>query len=114
MTNDLALAFDVDSTPKSHQIINPVYSGDDVAALFDTITYSKVIMKIIKFLINLKKKNFIKGASLLRMLESAIGTEILFKGIKNYLSNNKYQNTLTPTLFDELTLAHPQVQIVYD
>ena len=43
------------------------------------------------------------------MLESAIGTEIFFKGIKSYLSNNKYQNTLTPTLFDELTLAHPQV-----
>ena len=56
MINDLALAFDVDSTPKSHQIINPVYSGDDIAALFDTITYSKVIMKIMKFLINFKKK----------------------------------------------------------
>ena len=52
MISDLASAFDVDSTPKSHQIINPVYSGDDIAALFDTITYSKVIMKIMKFLIN--------------------------------------------------------------
>ena len=56
MISDLASAFDVDSTPKSHQIINPVYSGDDIAALFDTITYSKVIMKIMKFLINFKKK----------------------------------------------------------
>ena len=89
--DELARVFDADSTPNTHAILASVKNADDISSVFDAITYGK-------------------GASILRMLETALGAEYFRTGIRNYLTKYAYQNTLTADLWTQLSEAHPDVR----
>ena len=84
LTSDLHRVLTLDSTLSSHPIVVDVDTPDQINAVFDTISYSK-------------------GASVIRMLESFMGSEEFRKGIHNFLVKYAYKNAVTQDLFDELT-----------
>jgi glutamyl aminopeptidase len=61
-----------DAKPSSHAIVvRNVTSAVDITSLFDSITYSK-------------------GASILRMLEKIVGSNVFRDGLRDYLSSNPF------------------------
>lgn len=44
----------------------------------------------------------LKGASILRMLEDAVGEEVFQSSVTNYLNNHAYGNAVTQDLLDEI------------
>ena len=74
---------ELDATLASHPIVQNVSSPSQIAELFDSITYSK-------------------GASIIRMLENLVGSEIFRKATSNYLEKFYYQNAETNDFLNEL------------
>ncbi|CAF3616264.1 unnamed protein product [Adineta steineri] len=69
-----------DAKPSSHAIVvQNVTSPSDITSLFDSITYSK-------------------GASILRMLEKTVGSDIFRDGLREYLTLNAF-DVGDPTIF---------------
>ncbi|CAB0040966.1 unnamed protein product [Trichogramma brassicae] len=73
----------MDSKANSHPIIQTVNNPDEINAIFDQISY-------------------LKGASLLRMMEGFIGENNFYEGITKYLRKHAYKNAETSDLFAEL------------
>lgn len=73
----------LDATVNSHPIVQPVDHPDQITEIFDTISYAK-------------------GASVLRMLESFMGTEEFKLGISRFLKRFQYKNAVTQDLWTEL------------
>lgn len=73
----------LDSTPASHPIVQTAENPDQITELFDSITYDK-------------------GASVIRMLEDFVGSDVFSLGVSNYLKRFKYQNAVTEDLLHEL------------
>ncbi|KAL7300763.1 hypothetical protein TKK_0006740 [Trichogramma kaykai] len=73
----------MDSKANSHPIIQTVNNPDEINAIFDQISY-------------------LKGASLLRMMEGFIGENNFYEGITKYLRKYAYKNAETSDLFAEL------------
>lgn len=71
-------ALNSDSLFCSHPMNNSINTVDEIAEMFDTITYDK-------------------GGSILYMIADIIGEPFLFKGLHYYLSNNQYKN-VTPNI----------------
>jgi len=86
ITYDTHEAFNLDGLENSHPIEQEVNNPGEIGQLFDAISYSK-------------------GASLLRMIESFIGTEIFRKGISSYLMKNSFGNATTKDLWIALSEA---------
>jgi puromycin-sensitive aminopeptidase len=78
-----AAAFRVDALHSTHPIESPVNHPDEVAALFDVISYEK-------------------GCSVLFQLHQFIGAETFRRGIAAYLKKHSYGNTETHDLWDAL------------
>lgn len=72
--------FITDAKLSSHPIVQTVNNPDEITAIFDVITYSK-------------------GASVLRMLDNFIGSEIFLAGVTTYLNEFAYSNAKTSDLF---------------
>ncbi|XP_046435909.1 glutamyl aminopeptidase-like isoform X1 [Neodiprion fabricii] len=72
--------FKTDATLSSHPIVQTVSNPDEITAIFDVISYNK-------------------GASILRMLDNFIGSDIFYAGITKYLNQYAYQNAETSDLF---------------
>jgi puromycin-sensitive aminopeptidase len=79
-------AFEVDALEHTRPIEYPVDSPDDAAGMFDTLTY-------------------VKGASVLRMMEQYLGAERFRDGIRYYLKRHAYANTETHDLWDAIEEA---------
>jgi puromycin-sensitive aminopeptidase len=77
------VALEVDSLESTRSIEYPVHSPDDANGMFDTLTY-------------------LKGGSILRMLEQYLGPDRFRDGIRRYLSKHAYGNTETHDLWDAL------------
>ena len=108
--DELSRVFDADSTPNTHAILASVQDSDDISSVFDAITYGKVFnIFLINWCLN-SLLDQLKGAAVLRMLETALGEDNFRTGIKNYLNRYAFENTLTGELWTELTEAHPDVR----
>ena len=79
-------ALDIDSLVSSHPIEAEVKTVGQISEIFDHISYAK-------------------GASVLRMLEDYLGVENFRKGMKKFLSDNKYGNATTEDLWQALASA---------
>jgi len=79
-------AFAVDSLHSTRPIEYEVVSPNDFRGMFDVLTY-------------------IKGCSVLRMLEQYLGPEIFRDGIRRYLVTHAYANTVTNDLWRSLEQA---------
>ncbi|KAG5453777.1 Aminopeptidase Ey [Clonorchis sinensis] len=75
-----------DAMPSSRPIVQNVNYPTEINSIFDVISYSK-------------------GASVLRMMESFLGQETFRLGIKKYLSNHKFRNTVEDDLWKSLAEA---------
>ncbi|HEU4356717.1 MAG TPA: M1 family metallopeptidase, partial [Actinomycetota bacterium] len=78
-----SVAFDIDALGATRPIEYPVHSPNDANGMFDTLTY-------------------IKGASVLRMLEQYLTPEGFREGIRRYLARHTHGNTETSDLWDAL------------
>ncbi|XP_058810671.1 glutamyl aminopeptidase-like isoform X2 [Phymastichus coffea] len=79
--NELHRAFATDAKLSSHPIVQTVNNPDEITAIFDVISYQK-------------------GASVLRMLENFVGTDIFYNSVTKYLKKHAYQNAETMSLFE--------------
>lgn len=81
MEREYITALELDSLETSHPIEAPVQKVSDVQQIFDAISYSK-------------------GSCLIRFIVNYIGYNEFRKGMKKYLNNNKYGNTVSDDLWD--------------
>lgn len=77
-------AFSKDSLKTTHPIAVKVNNPNEIAEIFDAISYGK-------------------GGSVLRMIESFLGEEAFKKGVQKYLLKYKYKNAIASDLWDSLT-----------
>ena len=76
----------LDGLRSSHPIQVPVRSADDVAQIFDKISY-------------------LKGSSVIRMVAEFLGEDVFIAGIASYLKKHAYSNCATSDLWDALSEA---------
>ena len=77
------VAMGIDSLHATRPIEYEVVSPDDAEGMFDLLTYEK-------------------GGSVLRMLELYLGPEVFRDGIRHYLKDHAYGNTVTNDLWNSL------------
>jgi puromycin-sensitive aminopeptidase len=80
---ELELGLTIDALHSTRPIEYPVDSPADAMAMIDVITYKK-------------------GGSVLRMLEQYLGADVYRDGIRRYLHDHAYANTVTSDLWDAL------------
>ncbi|KAJ3182652.1 Aminopeptidase 2 mitochondrial [Geranomyces variabilis] len=83
ITGDYARGKELDAMKSSHPIEVEVHSPSEIIQIFDAISYCK-------------------GASVIRMLNSYLGTETFKKGIRAYLRKHKFSNATTLDLWAAL------------
>ncbi len=76
-------AMSVDGLHSTRPIEYPVGSPDEADGMFDTLTYEK-------------------GGSVLRMLEQYLGEDVFRDGVRRYLRDHAYANTVTGDLWSAL------------
>ncbi|KAH8851642.1 Aminopeptidase N [Schistosoma japonicum] len=91
LLDDIQKVLISDSLATSRPVIQPVYYPNEINEIFDPISYNK-------------------GASVLRMMESFMGRNAFRAGVKNYLNQNKYKNTVHEDLWRALTEAAKSVR----
>jgi puromycin-sensitive aminopeptidase len=79
-------ALAIDSVHATRPIEYPVGPPKEAEGMFDLLTYEK-------------------GASVLRMLEQHIGSDVFRDGVRTYLKEHEYGNTVTTDLWDALETA---------
>lgn len=80
---DHCRALELDSLKNTHPIEVEVQHPKEISEIFDAVSYSK-------------------GASIIRMLASYLGTAAFRKGLQYYLGKHKYGNAKTGDLWDAL------------
>jgi len=75
-----------DSLLGSHPVRVPVNNPDEIAEIFDEISYGK-------------------GASILRMIEEYLGERSFREGVYRYLKKFEYSNATASDLWDSLSLS---------
>ncbi|KAI8840363.1 peptidase family M1-domain-containing protein [Chytriomyces cf. hyalinus JEL632] len=86
ITGVYANALNLDSFRSSHPIQVDVKSANDIGQIFDAISYSK-------------------GSSVIRMLNDFLGGQIFMDGVRTYLQEFKYKNTVTADLWRHLSAS---------
>ncbi|KAJ3074533.1 Aminopeptidase 2 mitochondrial [Podochytrium sp. JEL0797] len=86
ITGELSSALNLDSLRSSHPIDVDVKSAKDVPEIFDSISYAK-------------------GASVIRMLNDFLGGQVFMDGVRAYLQEFKYKNTVTADLWKHLSAS---------
>ncbi|KAK7424522.1 hypothetical protein QQX98_000487 [Neonectria punicea] len=82
----LQAAFQLDSLRASHAIDVDIKNGPDIDEIFDDISY-------------------LKGSSLVRMLDSYLGRDVFLEGAANYLRSFAYRNAVSTDLWHHLSKA---------
>lgn len=82
----------LDGTTASHPIVQKVENPDQITELFDAITYQK-------------------GASIIRMLEDFVGTDVFQNAVKKYLEAFKFSNAITDDLLTKIAETNPQIDV---
>jgi aminopeptidase N len=90
-------AMRVDARGGTHPIIQPIKDVLQANEAFDTITYEK-------------------GESVIRMLEDYVGADAFRAGVRNYMKDHAYSNTVTDDLWRELdkTSTTPVSTVAHD
>ncbi|XKL66707.1 hypothetical protein PGB90_010127 [Kerria lacca] len=79
-----------DEVSHSHGLTTKVNTPNEIYNHFDTVTYAKEV--------DINLKNFIKGASILRMIEHILQTEPFRKALRKYLTTGyKQGGSVNPT-----------------
>jgi len=78
-----ASALEVDGLSATRPVEYPVRTPTDAAAMFDQLTYKK-------------------GASILRMIERHLGTDVFRRGVRGYLEQHRFGNAETGDLWAAL------------
>ncbi|KAF8561569.1 hypothetical protein P879_02440 [Paragonimus westermani] len=86
LLEDVQKALGHDATSSSRPVIQSVHFPKEINELFDAISYNK-------------------GASVLRMMESFLGRDTFRLGLRNYLQEFKFKNTVHEDLWRSLTEA---------
>ena len=86
-----------DARQGTHPIITPINDVLQASGAFDTITYSK-------------------GAAVIRMLESYVGEDAFRAGVRRYIHDHAYGNTVTDDLWKEVDVnaRRPIMEIAHD
>ncbi|KAA3681020.1 aminopeptidase N [Paragonimus westermani] len=84
LLEDVQKALGHDATSSSRPVIQSVHFPKEINELFDAISYNK-------------------GASVLRMMESFLGRDTFRLGLRNYLQEFKFKNTVHEDLWRSLT-----------
>ena len=87
--DEFARALELDALTSSHPIEVECKSSAEVNEIFDAISYCK-------------------GASVIRMLASVIGTDAMKQGLRTYLKENAYSNALSNDLWEHCSKASGQ------
>ncbi|XP_063599467.1 aminopeptidase N-like [Penaeus indicus] len=96
VVSDLHYVFGIDSLESSHPISVPVVSQDQLGEIYDVIAY-------------------VKGASILRMMNYFLGEETFRKGVSNYLKAFAYDAAAQDDLWEFLTeAAHEDATLAAD
>ncbi|CAG0916776.1 unnamed protein product [Notodromas monacha] len=73
-------ALELDCLLSSHAVMVPVEHPDEIAEIFDVISYEK-------------------GAALLRMMQHSLGPNTFFDGVRHYIGNFSYRNAESDDLW---------------
>ncbi|XP_035717445.1 aminopeptidase N-like isoform X1 [Vespa mandarinia] len=84
VVNDLQSVFGLDALQSSHPISIEVGHPDEISEIFDRISYEK-------------------GASILRMMDHFLTTDVFKRGLTNYLTEKAYQSAEQNDLWNALT-----------
>nr|XP_034185647.1 aminopeptidase Ey [Osmia lignaria]XP_034185648.1 aminopeptidase Ey [Osmia lignaria]XP_034185650.1 aminopeptidase Ey [Osmia lignaria] len=84
VVHDLQNVFGLDALESSHPISIKVGHPDEISEIFDKISYGK-------------------GASIIRMMDHFLTTEVFKQGLTNYLNAKAYQSAEQNDLWDALT-----------
>ena len=95
--NNREAAMREDARAGTHPIITPIHDVLQADQAFDNITYQK-------------------GQAVIRMLESYVGEDAFRAGIRSYMKDHAYGNTVTDDLWREIdkTSPRPIAQIAHD
>ncbi len=90
-------AMQVDARDGTHPIITPIHDVLEAQNAFDTITY-------------------LKGAAVIRMLEAYAGDDAFRDGVRRYMRDHAYGNTVTDDLWAEMDQgsARPITGVAHD
>jgi aminopeptidase N len=90
-------AMDEDSRDGTHPVITPINDVLQASDAFDTITY-------------------LKGAAVIRMLEAYVGEDAFRAGVRRYIHEYAYGNTVTDDLWREMDRGsqRPITQLAHD
>ncbi len=80
------IALKIDSLEHTHPVEVPVGHPDEIRTIFDAISYQK-------------------GASMIHMLHDYLGPEDFKNGLRHYLKENAYKNTITADLWRSLEIV---------
>ncbi|XP_015184599.1 PREDICTED: aminopeptidase N isoform X1 [Polistes dominula] len=84
VVNDVQSVFGLDALQSSHPISIEVGHPDEISEIFDRISYEK-------------------GASILRMMDHFLTTDVFKRGLTNYLTEKAYQSAEQNDLWNALT-----------
>ena len=82
-------AMSTDAASGTHPIITPIKDVLQASAAFDSITYQK-------------------GGAVIRMLEAYVGEDEFRAGVRRYMHDHAYGNTVTDDLWAEIDAASPK------
>jgi aminopeptidase N len=82
-------AMRIDAGKGTHPIVTPVKDVQQANAVFDDITY-------------------LKGAAVIRMLEAYVGEDAFRAGVRRYMQDHAYANTITDDLWQEIDSVSPK------
>jgi aminopeptidase N len=83
------LAMGVDAGSGTHPVITPIKDVLEASDAFDAITYEK-------------------GSAVIRMLEAYVGEDAFRAGVRRYLHDHAYGNTVTDDLWSEIDAVSPR------
>ncbi|XP_035779782.1 aminopeptidase N-like [Anopheles albimanus] len=84
VVNELHNVFSLDALSSSHQISVEVHNPEEIHEIFDKISYGK-------------------GATIIRMMDHFLTTDVFKQGLTNYLNHKKYQSATQDDLWEYLT-----------
>ncbi|MCC6920178.1 MAG: M1 family metallopeptidase [Alphaproteobacteria bacterium] len=90
-------AMELDGRGSTHAVVQPIRSSDEAETAFDDITYDK-------------------GEAVIRMLEAYLGEDAFREGVRAYMKDHAYGNTVTEDLWRALQAASdtPVVDVARD
>ena len=86
---DVQQAMNTDAANGTHPIITPIRDVLQASSAFDSITYQK-------------------GGAVIRMLESYVGEDQFRAGVRRYMHDHAYGNTVTDDLWSEIDAVSPK------